>query len=146
MSRRSDDRRIITSWTNGRKATVHLVRNSCGEQLVLKIYRPGFWVSMLREYLTTSYVARRLSVGPKVLSFRLCRKEILLSYVSGERVLEWVLQRFGDDEVVLSDFQSFHGLDTNAQVSRAFERFRQSPAEEAHRLKLAIRESYSSLH
>jgi len=146
MSRKPDDRRIISSWTNGRKATVHLVQNGRGELLISKIYRPDFLVPMLREYLTTSYVARRLSIGPKVLGFRPCRKEILLSYIAGERVLEWVLQRFGDEKVILSEFQSFHGLNTNAQVARAFERFRQSLSEEARRLKLAIQQSYSSLH
>ena len=146
MSRKPDDIRIITTWTNGRKATVHLVQNSRGERVILKVYRSGFPVSMFREYLATRYVGSRLSIVPKVVNFRPLRKEIVLTYISGQRVLEWVLGRFGEEGVVLSEFQSFHGLETNVQIARAFERFRQSASEEARRLKQAIRESYASLH
>jgi len=146
MSRKPDEMRIITSWTNGRKATVHLVQNGGSERVILKIYRPGYLGSMFREYLATRYVASRLPIVPRVLRFRPLKKELVLTYLSGQRVLEWVLDRFGDEGVVLSEFQSFHGMETNVQIARAFERFRQSASEEAARLKQAIRESYASLH
>jgi serine/threonine protein kinase len=141
--------RVITSWTNGRKAIVHLVENNRGEKSILKIYRPGFTLTMLREYLVTRYIASRVPLAPKVLGLRPLRKELLLSYVSGQRVLEWVLERFGDAGLSLQDFQSFHGLDPdhpNPVVAAAFERFRRSTSEDAQQLKQAIRASYAALH
>src|SRR5207253_11420435 len=106
---------VVTSWTNGQKAIVHLLENDIGEKLILKRYRPGFPVTMFREYAVARYVARRLSVVPRVIGFRPWRRELYFSYISGQRVLEWVLQRFGGN-VALSDFQSFHGLNPPEHV------------------------------
>jgi serine/threonine protein kinase len=144
-----NESRAITSWTNGRKAIVQLIENGRGEKWILKTYRPGFALTMLREYLVTRYISRRIPLTPKVLGFRPLRKELLLSYVSGQRVLEWVLERFGDAGLYLLDFQSFHGLDPdhpNPVVAAAFERFRRSTSEDAQQLKQAIRASYAALH
>ena len=104
MLPKPDELTVVTSWTNGHKAVVHLVENRTGEKLILKAYRPGFTSAMFREYVATRYVARKLSVVPRVLGFRPWRKELYFSYISGQRVLEWVLQRFGDN-VTLSEFQ-----------------------------------------
>src|SRR5436309_14949210 len=97
---------IVTSWTNGRKAVVHLLENAYGEKVIMKAYRPGFLITMFREYLMTQYIARRLSGSPRVLGFKPWRKTLFLSYVTGQRVLEWVLERFGDPDLKLADFQS----------------------------------------
>lgn len=88
----------------------------------------------------------RLAIVPRVFGFRPWCKELFFSYIPGQRVLEWVLERFGDRNLSLVDFHSFHGLDTNLQVAEAFARFRHSTSEEAHRLKQAIKTSYSCLH
>jgi hypothetical protein len=137
---------VVTSWLNGRAATVHLLANGSGGRVIMKVYRPGFMGKMFRDYAASRYVARRLSIVPKVLAFKPTRREIFFSYVPGQRVLEWVLERFGDKDLVLREFQSFHGLDTNEQVAEAFLRFRQSSSEEAYRLKQAIKKSYLCLH
>ena len=102
---------VVTSWTNGRKAVVHLVENGKGEKLIMKVYRRGFFLTMVREYIVTRYIAKRLTGTVRVQGFSPWRRELLLSYVSGQRVLEWVLERFGDEGLSLADFQSFHGLD-----------------------------------
>jgi len=141
-----DDAAVATSWTNGLRATVHLLEKGSGEKVILKVYRPGFMGLMLREYVATRYVASRIPIVPKVLAFRPLKRELCLSYIHGQRVLEWVLERFGGRNTVLSDFQNFHGLDTNAQVAEAFSRFLDATSEDACRLKEAIRASYSSLH
>ncbi len=150
MSLKRDGFAILTSWTNSEKAIVHLVETRDGEKVILKIYRPGSIVRMFREYIVTKYVASRLSIVPKVLSFRPWRRELCFSYVSGQRVLEWVLERFGDKGLSLADFHSFHGLNpphyVDPRVADAFERFRQSTSADAMRLKQAIRTSYSRLH
>ena len=77
------------------------------------------------------------------------REKIFFAYIPGQRVLEWVLQRFGDKHLSLSEFQSFHGLDppdhVDARVAEAFVRFRQSTSEEAYRLNQAVKASYSCL-
>src|SRR6266446_9364039 len=108
MLPKRDEFGVISSWTNGQKAIVHLLESGTGEKLILKQYRPGFTVTMLREYVVAKYVARRLSVVPTVLGFRPRRKELYFSYIPGQRVLEWVLERFGGN-VALCEFQSFHG-------------------------------------
>ena len=140
---------VTTSWTNGQKAVVHLLENGAGEKLILKVYRSGFGATMCREYAAARYIGRKLSVVPKVLGFRPWKRELYFSYIPGQRVLEWVLQRFGGN-VTLSDFQSFHGLNppshVDPRVAEAFARFRESMSAEAHRLKEAIRSSYSCLH
>ena len=150
MLPKPDEFSLVTSWTNGEKAVVHLLENSRGERLIMKEYRRGFLDTMFREYLAARYVASRLSVVPKVFGFRPWRKELFFEYVPGQRVLEWVLQRFGDKNILLSEFQSFHGLDpcnyVDPRVAEAFARFRQTTSEEAHRLKHAIKASYSCLH
>jgi hypothetical protein len=144
-----DELSVITSWTNGQKAVVQLLEKSTGEKFIRKAYRPGFTAAMFREYVAARYVASKLSIVPKVLGFRPWRGELYFSYIPGQRVLEWVLQRFGGD-VTLSEFQSFHGLNppnhVEPRVADAFARFRQSTSEEAQGLKEAIRTSYSNLH
>lgn len=140
---------VITSWTNSEKAVVHLLEHSAGEKLILKAYRPGYTATMFREYVVAKYLASRLLIVPQVLGFRPWEKELYLSYISGQRVLEWVMQRFGDNSN-LSRFHSFHGLSpphyVDPEVAQAFARFRDSTSDEAQRLKEAIRTSYSSLH
>jgi serine/threonine protein kinase len=136
---------VLTSWTNGHKAVVHLVQDNAGSEMIVKIYRPGFLLPMFREYAAATYAARRLSVVPRVVAFRPLRRELYFSYVRGARVLEWVLARFGH-QVNLTEFQSFHGLDLHPQVADAFTRFRRSTSDESLRLKAAIATSYASLH
>ena len=144
-----DDLQVVTSWTNGRKAVVHLVRDARGRQFIRKAYRPGWHSRMLRDCTMAAYVSRVSAVGPRVLGLRPWRREMLLEYLPGERVLEWVLARFGDN-LDLAEFQSFHGLmppdNVDSRVAEAFRRFRASTSEEAARLKRAIWVSYSTLH
>jgi hypothetical protein len=141
--------RIVTSWTNGRKAMVYLMQNATGQRVILKIYRPGFFLTMCREYLVTKYIGLSLSGVPRVLAFAPFERKLVLSFLTGQRVLEWVLQRFGDPGLPLEQFQSFHGLDPdnlNPDVATAFDRFRQSTSAEAQRLRRAMRSSYEELH
>jgi len=140
---------VVTSWTNGRKAVVHLLENMNGDKVIMKVYRPGFLMTMIREYFMTRYLSGRLSGSPRVIGFKPWRKTLFLSYVNGQRVLEWVLERFGEADLKLADFQSFHGLDPDrldGRVDRAFRRLRESRSEEARRIKDAIRASYATLH
>jgi hypothetical protein len=140
---------VTTSWTNGRKAIVHLLENTKHEKFIMKVYRRGFLLTMFREYFLTKHVARRLPGSPRVLAFRPRRRELFLSYVSGQRVLEWVLERFGDKALSLHEFQSLQGVDPDhpdPRVAEAFRRLRESTSAEARRLKDAIRASYSTLH
>lgn len=149
MSPMPDELTVITSWTNGQKAVVHLVENGSGKRLIKKIYRPGYTGTMFREYAVSKYLASRLTIVPHVLDFRPWSKELYFSYLSGQRVLEWVMQRFGDN-ADLSRFHSFHGLNppdyVDPEVAEAFARFRKSSSEEAQQLKDAIRASYFRLH
>lgn len=137
---------VVCSWTNGRKANVYLVEQECGRRVIRKCYSPRFLITMFREYFVTLYLSRRVDIIPQVLAFNPFSRELLFSYMQGERVLEWVLARYGDGDLRLEDFSSFHGLSTNSIVAQAFQRFRSSQATEANRLKQAITESYELLH
>lgn len=138
--------RIVCSWTNGRKTNVYLVEEESGKKVIRKRYKRGFLLTMVREYLATVYLAHRLDITPRVVSFGPVSGELVLSYLPGVRVLEWVLTRYGDPDLRIEDFQSFHGLDTNRSVAEAFRRFRDCASPEAVRLRQAISLSYAALH
>lgn len=138
--------RMLCAWTNGEKAEVHLVELPSKEQQILKVYKPGFTGVMFREYLATSYLSRRLSIVPKVIRFSPRRRELVMSYIPGQRVLEWVLQHFGEPNLKLEEFLNFEAMDTDPRIVEAFIRFRQSASKDASRLKEAIELSYARLH
>jgi tRNA A-37 threonylcarbamoyl transferase component Bud32 len=73
-------------------------------------------------------------------------RRLLLSYIPGERLLEWVLRRYGDQGLDLAEFASLHGIRTNDRVQRAFERFRAASDPEATALRNAIVDTYRRLH
>jgi tRNA A-37 threonylcarbamoyl transferase component Bud32 len=132
---------------NGAKADVHLIEDGSGSRSVRKCYRRGFVLPMLREYLALSYLSRSgVGILPRVLDFHPLRREIVLSYLPGERVLEWVLKRYGRPDLELEAYKSFHGLDTNPDVAQAFQRFRDSKDRESLSLKAALITSYRVLH
>ena len=141
-----DEGRILCSWTNGRKAVALLVEDTHGRKVVVKRYRTRFVATMLREYFVTKHLARRLQIVPRVLGFQILRRQLVLSYIEGQRVLEWVLQRYGDPGLELHAFQSYDYFDTCMIVDRAFSRFREAVDPSAVRLKQAIRQSYAALH
>jgi tRNA A-37 threonylcarbamoyl transferase component Bud32 len=122
-----------------------LLEDEFGRKTVLKCYRPGKRGVLVRELLALRYLSR-LSVVPQVLSCALKARTLLLSYIPGDRVLEWVLNRYGDRDLDLAQFASCHGLQTNEQVQRAFARFRAAPDPEAIALRGAIVETYRILH
>ena len=141
-----DEGRILCSWTNGRKALVLLVEDPRGRKAIVKRYRTRFVATMLREYFVTKHLAQRLQIVPRVLGFQILRRQIVLSYVEGQRLLEWVLQRYGDPGLELQAFQNYGYLETCSIICRAFGRFRQATDPSAVKLKQAIRQSYAALH
>ena len=138
--------KIVCSWTNGQKAVVHLVELPRGEKQVLKVYKPGFLGWMFREYVCLRYVSRRLNIVPRLIRFRPLRRELVLSYLPGQRVLEWVLERFGQPNLPLGEFLNFEAMDVDPRIAEAFLRLRQSTSSEASRFKQALKHSYSLLH
>lgn len=142
----SNNSRIICSWTNGRKANVYLIEDETGQKVIRKVYRPRFVVTMFREYFLTSYLAHRIDIVPQVLKFRPLERDLVLSYIHGDRVFEWVLAWYGDEYLNIEDFRSYDHLDTCNIVDRAFKKFRNSQLPDTVRLKQAIKESYDMLH
>lgn len=69
-----------------------------------------------------------------------------LSYIPGQRVLEWVLQRFVQPDLQLEVFLNFEAMDTDPRIAEAFRMFRQSTSEDSSMLTRAIKLSYSLLH
>ncbi len=138
--------KTVCSWTNGEKAVVRLVELPTGEKRIVKVYKPGFIGWMFREYLSLRYVSKRLSIIPKLICFRPSQKELVLSYIPGQRVLEWVLQRFGEANLNVEEFLNFEAMGTDPRIVEAFVRFRLSASEDASKLKQAIKLSYGRLH
>jgi len=141
-----DKSKTLCSWTNGRKANVYLVESTCGTKVILKCYRTRFIATLVREYLCTKYLSHRLAITPKVLGFNPRSRQLILSYIPGERVFEWVLARFGTEGIRIEDFRSYDYLDTCKIVAEAFKQFRSSQLPEALTLKKAIKDSYELLH
>jgi hypothetical protein len=146
MPQKDEVASILCSWTNGQKAVVNLVELQSGQKQILKIYKPGFAAWMFREYVSIRYVSQRLSIVPKLIRFNPFRRELVLSYIPGQRVLEWVLQRFGQPDLQLEEFLNFEAMDTDPRIAEAFRMFRHSTSEDTSRLKRAIKLSYSLLH
>lgn len=137
--------KVLVAWTNGRRAAAYLLEDEIGRKCVLKHYRPGNLPIMIKEMIALRCLAT-LDVAPQVLSYELAASTLILSYVPGERVLEWVLRRYGDRGLDLAQFSSAHGLSTNEHVQRAFERFRSSTDTQALALREAIVDTYRRLH
>jgi tRNA A-37 threonylcarbamoyl transferase component Bud32 len=146
MSLKRSELEIRRSWTNGEKADVHLVVTPQGAQQILKVYRPGFNAWMLREYLTLRLLSNRFVPVPKLLAFRPFRRELLMSLVPGERVLEWVLREFGQPGLNLEEFENFDDLYTDPRIVGAFQQLRESEEPKAVKVKEAIKTSYNRLH
>ncbi|HEU0046328.1 MAG TPA: lipopolysaccharide kinase InaA family protein [Nitrososphaera sp.] len=138
--------RILCSWNNGQKAVVHLVECSNGEKQIQKLYKPGFAGWMFREYFSIWYVSRWLDIVPKLISFRPWKKELVMSYIPGQRVLEWVLEHFGQPNLDLHEFRNFEAMGRDPRITEAFVRFRESSSVDALGLKTAIKQSYARLH
>lgn len=138
--------RLIASWTNGRKAVVLLMERPDGGKYLIKRYRRRFLPTMIREIVCLRYLATRLDIVPRLLRTDLLRSELVISYLAGERLLEWVLKRCAPANTELETFQNFHGLQTNPIVQNAFDQFRTSSDVEITKLKRAIRKSYNELH
>jgi serine/threonine-protein kinase RIO1 len=146
MSPKLRDHKVINRWTNGRKAVVYLLDRGDGSCFILKHYKARFMGTMFREWSSTKYLATRVSQTPRLLGASFLRRSLEISYFEGERVLEWVLARFGPKDLDLKEFASFHGLYTNPTVLDAFEKFRNSSDPEAVKLRSAIQKSYATLH
>jgi len=137
---------VLCSWTNGKRAVVNLVQNEAGEKYIHKIYYRGHSLWMLREYANAKYLSSRLSIVPRLISFHYWHRELVFSYIPGQRVFEWVLERFGDPGLQLDEFLNFEPMYTDERVTSAFAYFRNSSSPEAINLKQAIKESYGELH
>jgi Lipopolysaccharide kinase (Kdo/WaaP) family len=141
-----EERDVRKSWTNGDKADVHLVVTPAGEPQILKIYRPGFTAWMFREYLTLRQLFGRSVPVPQLRGFKLFRRELLMSFVPGERVLEWGLREFGGPILNVEEFQNANGLYTDPRIGEAFRRLKESQSPEAAAFRAAVQKSYHQLH
>jgi tRNA A-37 threonylcarbamoyl transferase component Bud32 len=146
MSLKREELEIRRSWTNGEKADVHLVVTPHREQWILKAYRPGFNAWMLREYLAIRQLSGRPVPIPQIRGFRPFRRELLMSYVPGERVLEWGLREFGEPGLNLEEFENPDGLYDDPRIAAAFKRLRESRDPKAAKLREAVKTSYHQLH
>ncbi len=140
------DHDVINRWTNGRKAIVYLLGRKDGSCFILKHYKLRFLGTMIREWSATKYLSERVLHTPRLLGANFLTRSLEISYCEGERVLEWVLARYGPQNLDLKEFGSFHGMQTNETVLGAFTAFRASLNEEAVQLRSVIERSYSTLH
>ena len=146
MSQSEHGETVLRSWTHGAKADVDLVDGARG-RVIRKRYRPGptALAAMMREYLALKAL-QGLNIVPKVIDFLPLHRQLSISFLAGERLLEWVLARYGGPGLDLASFANFHGLDEREDIRVAFRRFRESSATEAVGLRDAITDSYRRLH
>ena len=83
MPRKGKNLTVVTAWTNGRKAEVHLVQDGEGAKFIKKVYRHGWRGRMFRECMMAAYVSGLVSISPRVLAFRPWRNEIVFQYLPG---------------------------------------------------------------
>ena len=101
---------------------------------------------LIREFLILIYLERKLPTIPKVINIDLKNKTMHLTFVEGERALEWVLKRYGTKGLNVAQFKSFHGLDTNPIVASAFAKLKSSTDKNAKCFKKAIKLAYEEFH
>jgi hypothetical protein len=140
------DHQVVTSWLNGRKAAVHLLKRPDATLYILKQYKAKCFPTYLRELFATAHLAKKTKVTPRLLSSNIFQRTFCLGFIPGQRVLEWVLERFAPTKVNLEEFQSCHGLQTNPLIQQSFANLRASASEEAQKLRAAIAVSYKALH
>lgn len=145
MKLKYDEWDTVTEWTNGSKADVYLIRSKDGARAIRKCYRRRLLRPILQEYVSLRYLAKT-GIVPEILRFSLRRAEFVLSFIEGQRVLEWVVERFSEPDTDLDQFRSFHGLDSNPIVTAAFDKFRNATDEDSVRLRAAIVATYSKFH
>jgi putative peptidoglycan lipid II flippase len=141
-----EGRTIRCSWTTGDKADVHLIELQNGERQILKLYRPGFVIAMLREFFSLWFLSKRLTIVPRAVGFNPWRREMIISVVPGQRVLEWGLQEFGESKLALDEFQNSHDLYTDSRIAAAFRALRECKTEKGLRFLAALKASYAKLH
>ena len=120
-----DKSQELYSWGRGPSATVELRKLPGGQQVIFKRYDNIHWKAMWREYLALSYL-RNTYVVPKVLKFIPIRRVLVLEWISGCTVLEWVLRRFGITETRIQDFVDRKRVKTAPDAMHAFELFKRS--------------------
>jgi len=146
MSPKPDFVQSHCTWNNGEKAVVRLMECSNGDKFIQKIYKPHFGRWMFREYFSLWYVSRRLDIVPRLVSFMPTKRELIISYIPGQRALEWVIEHFGEPGLALQEFRNCDSLEGDARITHAFRRFHRSSSPEALGLKACIKKSYAKLH
>jgi Lipopolysaccharide kinase (Kdo/WaaP) family len=146
MSRRHEFVRSHCTWDNGQKAVVRLMESADGDKLIQKVYGRRFAGWMLRESISIWYLSKSLEIVPRLIDFKPWKNELIMSYIPGQRALEWVLQRFGPSNLDLSEFLNCPSMERDPRIREAFSQFRKSSSAEATKLKESIRMSYAQLH
>jgi tRNA A-37 threonylcarbamoyl transferase component Bud32 len=137
---------VLKSWPFGRKALVSLVQDGEGDRYIVKKYRARYFLTMIREALALSYLAKRHRLIPRLLRIGVFRLDLYISYAEGVRVREWVIDKFVPAGCRDRDQPSPHLLESDPVVMSAFSSFRECKSEESTKLKDAIRRSYRDLH
>lgn len=138
MSERGET--VLRTWQSD-YADTHLVQLPSGDRLIRKCYRSPFYLYFLRETLVMKRLSR-LSVVPPLRRTGWLSLELEITWQAGPTVLEWILDRHGQD---LAPDSENDGSASEA-TAEALQRFRESgdPADE--KLRAAIRNAYADLH
>lgn len=137
------DAPVIQSWGHGPFATVELRGGSDGGRAIHKTFRSR--LAMWREY-TVLRLLRRSDVVPQVLQFKPAKRVLVLEWVAGIRVTEWVLRKFEFGQDVIEKYRGRTRIKSDPDSMQAFERFRASQDAECLALVEAMREAYRPVH
>jgi len=137
---------ICDSWTNGARAHVELAKlPQYPNKVIVKSFRKGTLIFFINEVVTLSYL-RNIGVTPRILGLNLGKKILILEYMDGERLLEWVLRKCSRQSVDLKDYRNIHGIDTNPVIGAAFSVFQKSKDPEITYVKNEIQKCYRKIH
>ena len=135
------------SWGRGPSAAVELREWPDGRRAIVKRYGPedGHRNAMWREYLALTFL-RTTHVVPKVLKLMPKSRVLVLEWIPGVTILEWVLRRYGVAEASVQRFIKREPVKKSRQAMDIFEQFQQSMDPDCVRLREAVRSAYDQIH
>ncbi len=137
---------LIHTWGEGPSANVGLIDWGKNDRAIVKKYRRGQIKAMWCEYLAL-IALRATGFVPRVLRFSPVSRTIVIEWIEGVTLIEWVLHAFGCSPEEIAKYRwSRIPIRTDTIVLEAFGRFRHSRLPECLSLRRALREAYVMVH
>lgn len=140
-----DDEKLLRSWGRGPCATTELREWIPGKKVIVKKYGEDQSRAMWTEYLALTAL-RLTHLVPLVIRFMPGQRILVLEWISGVTVLEWVLRKYGLPQAKIEYFSLRKRVKADPEAMQAFEQFKHSTDPGCLKLYEMIRKAYARIH